>query len=161
MMPSRLVAVRRFPNLRLDGRGHTVVGIEEQQLLSNASIESYVKLDRGFSVALMVPEAQAEAARRVLADIPDLFKHHLAPPCPRCHTFQPELRRPYELVPIAVSLFIATGVAVAGLSLAVAYGAAAASVVVAAVMNSHMPPWRCHACGFRYGSPHDRRTLDG
>ncbi|HET9834145.1 MAG TPA: hypothetical protein VFP91_20620 [Vicinamibacterales bacterium] len=85
MIPTRPVAVRRFPNLRVGGRGHAVVGVEEQKLLSNAGIESYVKLDRGFSVALMVPEAQADAALRVLADIPDLFKHHLAPLCPRCH----------------------------------------------------------------------------
>jgi len=151
-MPSRLVAVRRFPNLRVGARGHTVVGIDEQRLLSNAGIESYVKLDRGFSVALMVPEAQAEAARRVLADIPDLFKHHLAPPCPRCHTFQPEMRRPYELVPIVIGILTAAGLAVAGLT-GSAYGVAAVSVIVAAVMNSRMPPWRCHACGFRYSDP--------
>ena len=138
-----------------------MVGIDEQKLLADAGIESYVKLDRGFSIALMVPEPQAAAARRLLADVPDLYKHHSAPPCPRCHTFQPELRRPYELVPIAAGLLAATAFVVAGLSLGLAYGVAATSVVVAAVMNSHIPPWRCHACGFRYGSPHERRTPDG
>lgn len=152
-LPSRLVAVRRFPNLRAGGRSNTVVGVEEQKLLKDAHIESYVKLDRGFSIALMVPETEAAAARRVLADVPDLFKHQLAPPCPRCHTFQPELRRPYELVPIVAGLFAATAVVVAGLWTGLAYSALAAAVVAAAVMNSHMPAWRCHACGLRYGSP--------
>jgi len=151
-VPSRLVPVRRFPTLQAGPRGHSAVGIEEQQLLAKAGIESYVKLDRSFGVALVVPEEQAEAARRVLADAPDLFKHHTAPPCPRCHTFQPEVRRPYELVPIVIWVLTAAVLAVAGL-LGLAYGVAAVSVIVAAVMTSHLPPWRCHACGFRYGAP--------
>jgi hypothetical protein len=138
-----------------------MVGAEEQKLLADAGIESYVKLDRAFSIALVVPESRAADARRVLAGSPDLFKHRAAPPCPRCHTFQPELRPPYELVPIGVGLLAATGLAVAGSFLGLAYGVAAAGVIVGAVMNSHMPPWRCHACGFRYGSPRERRSLDG
>jgi hypothetical protein len=150
LLPTRLVAVRRFPNLRA-GRGSSIVGIEEQKLLKDAGIESYVKLDRGFSVALMVPEEQATAARRVLADLPDLFKHHLAPPCPRCHAFQPDLRRPYELIPIAASVLAATGVVVAGLWMGLAYVTVAAGVLTAAVMTSQIPPFRCHACGLRYG----------
>ena len=149
---SRLVPVRRFPTFQAGPRVPSVVGVEEQKLLAKAGIESYVKLDRSFGVALVVPEAQAEAARRALAELPDLFKHHTAPPCPRCHTFQPEVRRPYELLPIVIGILTAAGLAIAGL-LGLAYGVTAVSVVVAAVMTSHMPPWRCHACGFRYTDP--------
>ncbi len=152
MLPRRLVAVRRFPGLRAGSGGHAVAGLDEQRVLHAAGIESYVKLDRSFGIALVVPEAQADAARRVLADVPDLFAHHPAPPCPRCHTFQPEFRRPYELIPIAAGVLVATGVVVAGLWLGLAYLAAAAGVLVAAVMSSQLPPFRCHACGFRYGS---------
>ena len=152
LMPSRLVPVRRFPTLQAGPRGHSAAGVEEQKLLAKAGIESYVKLDRSFGVALVVPEPQAEAARRALAEVPDLFRHHTAPPCPRCHTFQPEMRRPYELVPIVIGILTAAGLVVAGLT-GFAYGVAAVSVIVAAVMNSHMPPWRCHACGFRYSDP--------
>jgi len=116
-----------------------------------------VKLDRIGSAALVVPESQVDAAKKVLANSPDLFERHFAPPCPRCHTPHPAARPPYEMVVVGIGLLAAVGVVVADWHIGIAYGLVAASVVSGAVMYSHLPFWRCHACGHRYGTRTDDR----
>ena len=137
--------------------GGAGVGDDERKLLLDAGIESYVKLDRIGSVALVVPESQVDAAKRVLANSPDLFERHFAPPCPRCHTPHPTARPPYEMVVVGIGLLAAVGVVVADWHIGIAYGLVTASVVSGAVMYSHLPFWRCHACGHRYGTRTDDR----
>jgi hypothetical protein len=159
ILPSSLVVVRRLPNMSAGSRGWAAVYAEERKLLADAGIASYVKLDGIGSIVLVVPEEQAAAARRLLPDSPDLFKHRLPPPCPRCHTFHPAVRPPYELAPIGLSVLIGGGLAVAGF-MAAAYMAVPLCVVSAAIMHSHMAPWRCQACGFSFGSSRDRHHPD-
>ena len=159
LLPTSLVVVRRLPNLNAGSPGYAAIYSEEQRQLADAGITSYVKLDRIGSIVLVVPEEQAAAARRLLGDSPELLKHRLPPPCPRCHTFHPAARAPYELLPIGIGVLAAGGLAVAGF-MGLAFAIAAIGVVVGAVVTSHMPPWRCHACGFRYGSPRPRRLSD-
>jgi hypothetical protein len=157
--PSPLVAVRRYPVAGAYGYSgnDAAVGAEERRLLSDAGIESYVKLDRIGSVALVVPQARLAEAKRVLSDLPDLFEHHFAPSCPRCHAPHPSPRPPYEMGVVAVGLVAAVGVVLADWDIGIAYGLLAASVVSGAVMYSHLPFWRCHACGHRYGTRADDR----
>ena len=157
--PSALVPIRRYPVPGALGHagGGAGVGADERKLLLDAGIESYVKLDRLGSVALMVPESQVDTAKRVLAKSPDLFEHHFAPPCPRCHTPHPAPRPPYEMVVVGIGLLAAVGVVVADWHIGIAYGLVIASVVSGAVMYSHLPFWRCHACGHRYGTRADDR----
>ena len=154
-MPTPLVVIRRYPVISYGGyAGHPQsVGGGDRRLLTKAGIESYVKLDRMGSVALMVPEADATAARLALRESPDLFERHFAPPCPSCHTPHPSARPPYEMAVVGVGLLAAVGVVVAGWYIGIAYAIAAVSVVAGAIMYSHLPFWRCHACGCRYGMP--------
>ena len=86
MIPSALVVIRRYPVTGFAGYsgGSACVDVDERTLLKHVGIESFVKLDRLGSVALMVPESQAAAARRAIDGLPDLFARHFAPPCPRC-----------------------------------------------------------------------------
>ena|ERR1041385_212492 len=62
-LPSPLLVVRRHPVTGAHGYsgGSAGVGADERTLLAEAGIKSYVKLDRMGSVALVVPEAQADA----------------------------------------------------------------------------------------------------
>ena len=151
--------IRRYPQTSSYGyAGHPEgVGGSDRRLLAKAGIESHVKLDRMGSVALMVPEADATAARLALRDSPDLFERHFAPPCPRCHTPHPSARPPYEIAVVGLGLLAAVGVVVAGWYIGIAYGIAAVSVVAGAIMYSHLPFWRCQACGCRYGMPDSSR----
>jgi hypothetical protein len=157
MMPSSLVTIRRYPMTSSTWGGGAGVGADERKVLLEAGIESYVKLDRIGSVVLVVPEAQVDAARRALANSPDLFERHFAPPCPRCHTPHPGPRPPYEMAVVGIGLLAALGVVVADLPIGIAYGLVAVSVVTGAVMYSHLPFWRCHVCGYRYGARADDR----
>jgi hypothetical protein len=159
MAPSSLIPIRRFPVTGHAGYsgGGAGVGADERRLLHKAGIESYVKLDRLGSVALMVPESQLDAARRVLADSPDLYERHFAPPCPRCQTPHPAARPPYEMFTVGIGLLAAVGVIVAGWHIGIAYGLVAVSVVAGAVIYSHLPMWRCHSCGYAYDGRSDNR----
>lgn len=153
MMPSSLVPIRRYPVPGAHGYsgGSADVFADERKLLLKAGIESHVKLDRIGSVVLAVPESQVEAAKKILANRPDLFEHHFAPPCPRCHAPHPSPRPPYEMIVVGIGLLAAVGVVLAGWHLGFAYGILVVSVVTGAIMYSHLPFWRCHACGHRFG----------
>jgi len=157
MMPSSLVPIRRYPVLGAYGYsgGSAGVGADERKLLLDAGIESYVKLDRIGSVVLAVPESQVESARKALANSPDLFERHFAPPCPRCHAPHPSPRPPYEMIVVGIGLLAAVGVVLANWHMGIAYGILAVSVVSGAAMYSHLPFWRCHACGQRFGERAD------
>jgi hypothetical protein len=162
MIPGALVPIRRYPVPGAFGHSgvHAGVGADERTLLQAAGIESYVKLDRLGSVALMVPESQLDAAKKALADSPDLFERHFAPPCPRCHTPHPGARPPYEMIVVGLGLLAAVGVVLTDWYIGIAYGLVAVSVVAGAAMYSHLPFWRCHACGHRYDTrEHDRGHL--
>ena len=39
--------------------------------------------------------------------------------------------------------------------LGIAYGLLIVSVITGAIIHSHIPMWRCHACGYAYGGPAD------
>jgi hypothetical protein len=58
---------------------------------------------------------------------------------------------------VGIGLLAALGVVVADLPIGIAYGLVAVSVVTGAVMYSHLPFWRCHVCGYRYGARADDR----
>lgn len=147
MIPSRLVPVRRYVQ---SSHGHSSVGTEDRQLLLDAGIEAYLKFDRGFGPALMVPESQAGAARRTLASSPDLFADRLAPPCPRCHTFHPDVRAPYELLVIGAGFAAAAAIEIITGAMGMAIAVLAVAVVCGAIISSHLPHWRCHACGYAF-----------
>ena len=158
MAPSSLIPIRRYPVAGAAGySGSAGVGADERKLLAHAGVESYVKLDRLGSVSLMVPESQLDAAKRVLADSPDLYERHFAPPCPRCHTPHPAARPPYEMFTVGIGLLAGVGVIVAGWHIGIAYGLVTVSVVAGAVIYSHLPMWRCHSCGCAYGGRSDNR----
>ncbi|HUK35555.1 MAG TPA: hypothetical protein VLV86_16675 [Vicinamibacterales bacterium] len=152
--PSTLVVIRRYPVAGAYGSSgnDAGVGAEERRLLSNAGIESYVKLDRIGSMVLVVPQEQLAEAKHVLSDIPDLFECHLAPPCPHCHAPHPSPRPPYEIGVVGAGLLAAVGVELAGWYIGIGYALLAVSVVSGAVLYSHLPFWRCHVCGHRYGT---------
>jgi hypothetical protein len=133
LLPSRLVAVRHYsytPDLR-------IVGNDDQRLLTGAGVEAYVKFvggRAGGSIALVVPEGQVEAAKKVLEGTPELFpadKHVGA--CPRCGARNPDAR------PLTVLL----------------------TAVIATILQFSVPHWKCRACGELYGVggdgdiPHD------
>jgi hypothetical protein len=148
MIPSRLVPVRRYA--AGGSRGDAILGADDRLRLLNAGIEAYVKFDRHFGPALVVPESQAAAACRVLADTPDLFQHRAAPPCPQCHTFHPDVRPPYELMAVGAGFLGAAGLVFAGGSMGIAIAVLTAGVIGAAIMSSRLPRLRCHACGYAW-----------
>ena len=148
VVPSRLVPVRRYV---WGSHGQTTVGAEDRTRLLNAGIEAYVKFDRTFGPALVVPESQAAAARNVLADTPDLFKEHAAPPCPLCHTFHPDVRPPYEIGFVGAGFIAAAAIVLAGGSMAVAVAIVTVGVIAGGILSSRLPPWRCSACGHKFG----------
>jgi hypothetical protein len=143
------VPVRRYA---WGAHGYSIIGVEDRQLLLDAGIEAYLKFDRSFGPALVVPESELAAARRVLAARPDLFERHFAPPCPRCHTFHPGVRPPYEIVLVGATFVAAAAVVIIGGSTGVAIAILAVGVISGAILSSHLPHWRCHACGYAFDS---------
>ena len=158
LVPSRLVPVRRY---LWSSHGQSLVGVDDRQLLLDAGIEAYLKLDRHFGPALVVPESQAQAARRVLADSPDLFAPHLALPCPRCHAFHPDVRPPYELALVGAGVVAAVAIVITIGSMGLAMAILVPAVVGGAIVSTRIPYFRCHACGHTFDDPRGGSDLIG
>jgi hypothetical protein len=160
LLPSRLVAVRHYsytPDLR-------IVGNDDQRLLTGAGVEAYVKFvggRAGGSIALVVPEGQVEAAKKVLEGTPELFpadKHVGA--CPRCGARNPDARPPYVLFVLVVG-FSGAGAAIAFRYSQTSMLTVLLTAVIATILQFSVPHWKCRACGELYGVggdgdiPHD------
>ena len=147
MLPSRLVAVRRYPLAELADDDHRV--------LLDAGIAAYVKGSRFLpgDATLVVPEEQLEAARQALASSPEIEPNSPNDPafrCPHCGSNAVDPRPPYALLTIlgggivTVALFWydrGQFVFVAGL----------ATAVLATAVFGLAARWRCRACDRRYG----------
>lgn len=149
LIPSRLVAVRHYSG---DDAGNpSSPSADDRQLLLDAGIESYVKHDSKYGIAVMVPESQVAAATELLeASSPNLFPPKTVPECPRCRAKDPLARRPYGLAIVAVGFAVAVG-AVRLEHVGIAFVLVVVAVVAAAAVESRLPRWRCRSCGTRYG----------
>ena len=147
MLPSRLVAVRRYPLVELADDDHRV--------LLNAGIAAYVKGSRFLpgDATLVVPEEQLEAAREALASSPPIEVTSPDDPafrCPHCGSNAVDPRPPYALLTILGGAIVTIAlywydrgqfVTVAGL----------ATAVLAAVVFGLAARWRCRSCNRQYG----------
>ena len=147
------MAVRSYGQAAARGSSN-VFGADDRRLLLDAGIEAYVKSIRGFGVALVVPEARAAEARKLLEASPNLFPDETMPPCPKCHALHPSQRPPYGLGIVAVGFAIGAAAMVEGWS-GVAFTALAAGVIGAGILETRVAPWRCVSCGYHYGRPQD------
>ena len=148
MLPSNLIAVRRYPLPEL--------AANDQQLLTNAGIAAYVKrLSRpATGAALMVAESDVDAALSILSDAPNLTEVSRADPaliCPHCGSSAVSPRPPFALLGLVVG-----GAGTAALKFYGQPGLAIWLGLLTALGSSvafgYAARWRCTSCGRRYGA---------